>query len=262
MKTGNRKLLSLSMVLFELRNVTGNPFTHIFGVGMPTMMMILITMIGRKELPDGEMFSMFSTTVFLSIGALIPLATILMGYAVSQAQEMEKGIPQRMELFGISLKITLVNRIVAELIYMLMAFLVYSIFGVLFIDIKKPVFSGVCAYTVCTIVLAVIYFIMAHAIANFFRKFGPAYCVAMLLYFVFMIFGGLMGLEYESMPKGMRAVARLLPITYIKRDFGTVWEGEGYDFMPLIQSLLFFAALSGVMLFISLRKNRNKPKSK
>lgn len=260
MKTGKRKLLSWSMVLFELRNVMGNPFTHIFGVGMPTMMMILITTILKKELPDSEMFSMFSTTIFLSTGSLIPLATILMGYAVSQAQEMEKGIPQRMELFGISLKMTLVNRAVSEVIYMLMAFFVYSVFGVLFIEIKPPVFSGVFAYSVCTLVLSIIYFIMAHAIANFFRKFGQTYCVTMLLYFAFMIFGGLMGLEYESMPKGMRAVARLLPVTYIRRDFGTVWEGESYDFMPLIQSFLFLAALAGVLLFISLKKNKSKSK--
>lgn len=260
MKTGNRKLLSWSMVLFELRNVTGNPFTHIFGVGMPTLMMLIITTILTKELPDGELLSTYSTSIFLATGSLIPLATILMGYAVSQAQELEKGIPQRMELFGISLKTTLVNRAVSELVYMLAAFAVYSIFGVLFIDIKTPAASGIFAYAAATVVLSIIYFIMAHAIANFFRKFGPTYCVAMILYFAFMIFGGLMGLEYESMPERMRIVARLMPVTYIKRDFGTLWVGEKYDFMPFFQSLLFLAALAGILLFLSIRKNKSKSK--
>ena len=49
-----RKTITLSMILYELRNVTGNPFVHIFGVGMPVMMVILITRISIMEIPDAS----------------------------------------------------------------------------------------------------------------------------------------------------------------------------------------------------------------
>ena len=44
------KLITKSMILYELRNVTGNPFVHIFGVGMPVLMSILITHMVTMEM--------------------------------------------------------------------------------------------------------------------------------------------------------------------------------------------------------------------
>ena len=105
-----KRTISLQMILFEFRKTIGNPYVHIFGVGMPVLMMIVITRVVGMEVPEGEMRSQMVTAVFLGIGALIPLATVLMGYAVSHAQELEKGIPQRMELFGIRPLVSLCSR--------------------------------------------------------------------------------------------------------------------------------------------------------
>ncbi|MCX4318558.1 MAG: hypothetical protein OSJ44_02230, partial [Lachnospiraceae bacterium] len=113
------KLITKSMILYELRNVTGNPFVHIFGVGMPVLMSILITHMVTMEMSDAAMAKTVSTSVFLGIGALIPLATILMGYSVMQAQDLEKGIPERLKLFGIKNSVTICTRAVSELIFML-----------------------------------------------------------------------------------------------------------------------------------------------
>ena len=38
-----RKTVSFQMLGFEFRKVIGNPYVHIFGVGMPVLMMIIIT---------------------------------------------------------------------------------------------------------------------------------------------------------------------------------------------------------------------------
>ena len=72
----------------------------------------------------------------------------------------------------------------------------------------------------------------------------------MMLYFAFMIFSGMMGVEYADLPKWAQAVARMLPVTYINRDFYQVWSGEAYNFMPMIQSYLFLGAVSGILLFL------------
>ena len=82
------------------------------------------------------------------------------------------------------------------------------------------------------------------------RSFGRTYCVSMMLYFAFMIFSGMMGVEYADLPKWAQAVARMLPVTYINRDFYQVWLGEAYNFMPMIQSYLFLGAVSGILLFL------------
>ncbi len=95
----NKKTITKYMVLYELRNITGNPFVHIFGIGMPIMMALIITRIAISERPDDSIMRMVSTSVFLGIGAMISMATVLMGYAIRQAQDFEK-IPERMQLFG------------------------------------------------------------------------------------------------------------------------------------------------------------------
>ena len=124
-----RKTVSFQMLGFEFRKVIGNPYVHIFGVGMPVLMMIIITRVVMMEIPVPSVLSSMVTTIFLGIGTMIPMASIFMGYGVSHAQELEKGIPQRMELFGIKVSVTLCNRILSELIFMAMAFVIYFVVG-------------------------------------------------------------------------------------------------------------------------------------
>lgn len=258
MQNKSRKLLSLQMILFELRNTTGNPYVHIFGIGMPILLVYVISRVLVSEITQETILSMAITSLFLGIGAIIPLATIFIGYSASRAQEMEKGIPQRMELFGIKTKVTLCNRVISEGIFMLSAFVIYFAFGYIFMNIKVPTVSGACLYAVCIIILSIIVFCLAHSIATIFKKFGITYCITMMLYFAIMIFSGMMGVTYENMSEGMQAVARLLPTTYINRDFYTVWTGESYNFVPMLQSYLFLAAIAGILLFVAIRHTARK----
>lgn len=253
-----RKLISASMILFELRNVIGNPFIHIFGIGMPIFFLIILSKSVTSGMNDADLVSTIVTSMFLSIGPLIPLATIFIGYAASCSQEIEKGIPQRMELFGISKKVSLCNRAISEGIFMLLAFLIYIFVAVVTLNLKKPVISGVLIYIVCILVLSIILFVLAHAIANLLRKFGATYCITMLLYFAFMVLGGMMGISYDQMPKGMQIAAKMVPMTYISKDFVTVWGGKNYNFMPMVQSYLFLAAVAGILLLIVLKKTERK----
>ena len=116
-----------NMILFELRNITGNPYVHLFGIAMPILMSYIVIRAACAEAADPETIAVISTSVFLGMGTIIPLAIALMGYAATRAQEMEKGIPERLELFGISSRTTLHNRIAAELIFILAVFILYFI---------------------------------------------------------------------------------------------------------------------------------------
>lgn len=252
----NKKTITKYMVLYELRNITGNPFVHIFGIGMPIMMALIITRIAISERADDSIMRMVSTSVFLGIGAMIPMATVLMGYAIRQAQDFEKGIPERMQLFGIKSHVTLCNRAVSELIFLAAAFALYFLAGIFFMDLETPAVSGIVLYIVCMLFFSIMCFMLGHAIAALIRRFGLTYCVVMLVYFACMILGGMMGISYENMPGAMQAAAKLLPVTYFNRDFFTIWTGEAYNFVPMLQSYLFFGAVSGILLFIASRRKK------
>jgi len=254
----NKKIISRQMILFEFRKTIGNPYVHIFGIGMPILMALLITKAVGAQIPEGEILSATVTSIFLGIGSLIPLATILMGYAVSHSQELEKGIPQRMELFGISLGESICNRILSELIFMTLAFIIYFVVGYLFIEISTPTAAGLVLYLLSILCLSLILFCLAHAVSSLLRKFALTYCVTMLLYFGMMMASGMMGISYDNMPSAVQAVAKMLPTTYINRDFVTVWSGEAYNFAPMCQAYLLMAAVSGVLLFFSLKKGARK----
>ena len=252
------KLFSRRMLLFEFRNVIGNPYVHIFGVGMPILMMVIITRAVLGEIAETEMLATVTTSVFLGIGAMIPMATIFMGYGIAHAQELEKGIPQRMELFGIGIKMSLCSRILSEVIFMVLAFCVYFAAGYALADVKSPAGWGLAIYVVCILTLSVILFCLAHAIASMLRKFSLVYCVTMLIYFGMMILGGMMGISFDNMPSAMQAAAKLLPVTYINRDFAAIWVGESYNFMPMVQSYLLLGAVAGILLFFTVKRDSRK----
>ncbi|MFV0466667.1 MAG: ABC transporter permease [Lachnospiraceae bacterium] len=248
--------VSIKMIQYEMRNIAGNPFIHIFGLGFPIVLMLVISRSIASELPDPSYLQIATTSIFLGIGSIIPLATILMGYSATASQEIEKGIPLRMELFGFSETYTMLNRLFAELIYMTGAFILYFVIGFLYTDIAIPTAMGLTAYIVSIYILAGILFVMAHGISNIVQKFGPTYLITMLMYFCIMILGGMMGIQTEDLPKVFQSIAKLFPTTFISQDFYLVWTGESYNFVPMIQSYIFLAAVSGILIFVMFYKKR------
>jgi len=254
----NKNKVSLKMIQYELRNVAGNPFVHIFGIGFPILLSILISKSVSSEVADVSYLKQVVTSIFIGIGAIIPMATILMGYSSTCSQDIEKEIPLRMQLFGFSEKYTIINRILAEFVYMTFAFLLYFIVGYTFLKIKIPSVSGGIIYLVCIYFFAAVLFVLAHAIANLVKKFGLTYMITMIIYFGMMILSGMMGITIDKLPKSVRVLSNLLPSTYFNKNFYTVWVGKAYNFVPMIQSYIFFIAISGILVFAMIyRSKRN-----
>lgn len=254
----NKNKVSFKMIQYELRNVAGNPFIHIFGVGFPILLSIVISKSIAGEMGNSSYIGEVVTSIFLGIGAVIPMATILIGYSSTCSQDIEKGIPLRMKLFGFHEKYTIINRLIAEFIYMTFAFLMYFIVGFSTIDIVSPTPLSVVIYFGLLYLFGAILFILAHSIANLIKKFGLTYLITMILYFGMMILSGMMGITIDKLPKGLKIVSRLLPSTYFTKDFYTVWIGKSYNFAPMIQSYIFFFAISGILTFAMIyREKRN-----
>lgn len=252
----NKNKISIKMIQYELRNVAGNPFVHIFGVGFPILLAIIISKAVSSEITNPAILKEVVTTVFLGIGTIIPLATILMGYSSTCSQDIEKGIPLRMQLFGFSEKYTIINRLVAEFLYMTLAYIIYFIIGNLALDLASPKVSGAIVYFICLYIFAAVLFVLAHGIANLAKKFGITYMFSMILYFGMMVLGGMMGITVDKFPKGVQIVAKLLPSTHLNNDAYTLWLGKSYNFGPMVQSYLFFAAISGIIIFVMIYRSR------
>lgn len=249
------KNFSWNLIVYEMRNILGNPFVTFFGIIFPILMSFLITKSIVSEVPKA-MIPQANTSVFITISLMIPMAIILLGYAATYSQEVEKEIPVRMRLFGFRERSVITAKIIAQLIVMTCAFIIYVGAEFLMLDLQTPKISSAIILIVCLYLLGIIFFILAHGLSNIFKKFGPTYFVAMVLYFGMMILCGMMGITMENLPEALQAVAKTLPMSYISKDFIDFWQKGSYNFVPLIQSFLFFGAVSGIVLVVSIYRDR------
>lgn len=243
--------------MYEIRNVLGNPFVYIFGIFFPIMMLFLITRVAEVEVPPA-MLSEVKTEMFITMSLIIPMAVVMLGYSALYSQELQDEIPLRMELFGYSGRTTFFAKVIAQFVVMTSGLLIYTIVAYIGLDLQTPRVSSALCLIACLYLSAVIFFALAHGTALFFKKFGPTYAVMMSLYFGIMILCGMMGVRTPDLPKAAQYLAKLLPMSYISNEFIEFWTEGSYNFAPLIQSFLFFGAISGIVLILALRKERRK----
>jgi len=128
------------------------------------------------------------------------------------------------------------------------------------LEIQIPTLKSALILIVSLYALATCLFVLAHGIALFFKKFGPTYGITMVLYFAIMILSGMFGVQAKDFPEPLKNVAYFLPTTYISGEFIDFWQGGTYNFVPYIQSFIFFAAVSCIVLFMAMNYNKRKVK--
>ena len=246
------------LLVYEIRNTVGNIFVIIFGVFFPLFMSILFANVIAGQVPASERLNV-STSIFLSMIMIIPMATMFIGYAATYSQELENNIPLRLDLFGISKRAVLTAKLLANLIFLVVATGIYFAVDIPLIQIYTPVAGAVLLLVAVVILVGGILLVLSHSIANLLGKFGPTYAITMILYFGFMVLCGMMGAQVSQFPKAIQNIAKLLPMTYMSTgDYLKIWRGESYDPTRFILSFVALAAVAVIVLFISLWKNRRK----
>lgn len=248
-----KKTISKRLVIYEIRNILGNPFIPFFGMVFPLIMLFVITKAAVQEAPE-SMIPEVNTAVFISISMIIPMAMLLIGYAATYSLELEKGIPMRMKLFGFEENTILGAKIIAQLLVVTVGLAVYTVVSYTQIEMEIPKPWPAACLILCQYILSLIFIIFSHGVASLVRKFGPTYAITMAIYFVIMILCGMMGIKTDQLPVFLRKIAYMLPMTYIGNDFITFWQGGSYNFAPLIQAFLLLGAVSGIILLLSQRK--------
>ncbi len=246
---------SFKMVLYELRNINGNFMTHFFGIVFPNIMCLLLSKTVGSQVPDNVRQEVL-TSITLSMSLVMPMAIMLLGYGALYSREVESGIPLRMRLFGYSEKSEITAKLIAHLIFLTIAFIIFSLVQMIAMDIPKPAFSSLICLILSLYLLGIIFLVIAHSFAQIFKKFSITFGVSMFLYFMIMMITGMMGIETEQLPQTLQKIAGMFPMTYVSNDFVSFWQGGSYNFMPYIQSLLFLGAIAGILLLYSMHKNR------
>lgn len=249
-KRWNQKLF-----IYEIRNTLGNVFILVFGILFPIIMSILTVKVFLQGVPE-SMLAETTTGVFITMSLIIPMATVLIGYAATYSQELEKNIPFRMKMFGYSDKTLLLVKMVCYLAVMTISLILFTVVDYAVLDIPVPAVKSALILIASLYLLVCILFLLAHGIALYFKKFGPTYAITMAFYFGIMILCGMFGVMPSQLPKVLRFIAYLFPMSYISEDFAGFWQGGSYNFVPFIQSMIFLAAVSGLVLFLALRKNK------
>lgn len=250
-----KKKCNLSLIIYELRNINGNLMPHFFGIVFPNIMCLLLARVVGGQMP-GDLRREVATSIMLTMSLVMPMSTLFLGYGCLYSNEIEKGIPIRMRLFGFHPACEITAKIIAQLIFLTITFVIFGIFQVAVMDILRPAFSSLLCLLVSLYLLGILLMIIAHSIATMCRQFSLTFGITMILYFSFMILTGMMGIQTDQLPKALQAVARTLPMTYISSDFITFWQGGSYNFMPFIQSFLFLGAVAGILFVVSSHVSR------
>ena len=214
----------------------------------------------HTSLKPEDMKDVFITSIFITNSVIIPLASILVGYSAVFSQELEKNIPLRFRLFGYSEKIVITSKICANLIFITLSLIVYTVVVCSIIKVQMPSLSSALILIVSLYLLSTFLFILAHGISLFFKKFGPTFAITMMIYFGVMILSGMFGVQAKDFPDAIKAVAYVFPTTYISGEFIDFWQGGSYNFVPYIQSFIFFAAVSCIILFLSIHHDSRRIK--
>ncbi|WP_300410139.1 hypothetical protein [Lagierella sp.] len=254
MKRNNFKYL----VIMELKIMLKNVLFLIFGLFLPLFLLLIVGKNGLKGVPS-EMLPEINTSLFIGFAIVIPFSAMHIGYAAIYAESLEKDIPLRMELFGNSPKKLFLAKLVANLIYITVAIVIYSTVALLNLEIVAPSLKGLIGSLILFYILSALFLLLAHGIAYATRKFGTTYAFTMTFYFFCMVVSGFMGIPKESLPKILNKIGELfLPMYHIQdENFVNFFIGKSSNLAPLIQSTITFGALV-LLIFIGAHKFRER----
>lgn len=244
------------MFIGELKNTLGNIFVPIFSILLPIFMGIVIPIGIKKELPIFIQPEVL-TTVVLNISTTSLLCIAFIGYSSIYSQEVEKNIPLRLRLFGISEKKLILTKLVTHYFVLTLSYILY--FGIMFKihDLTFPTLRGGLRFFLISYLIAGIFILIAHSIANISKKFSITYSITMSLYFLIMFLSGLMGPQQKDLPNILRKIGKLVPVSILTENSYTIWTGKVMRYGSLVQSLILFAAIGLILLFISnYKKNK------
>ena len=242
---------------YELKNLIGNWYVLGWGILFPVFSLEVFPRIFMDQIPEAYR-SQALTSTFLGFALIIPLAIVLIGFSISLAQELEHNIPERIRLFGFSNGAILRAKMLAQFIYLIAALAIFTAIAYLSYPLQTPTLRGAAITLFSVLIFSAILFILAYAIAYLIRKMNLVNAIILPIYMIVLFVSGLFGFPVEKLPPFIQRISKLLPTYYLGNEYYDVWVSKPYNFAPFIQSMLLLAAISGLLLFWSMYRDRRK----
>ena len=192
----------------------------------------------------GKLFGVGGVPVFVSIlianSAVLSLVTIISIYR-------EGGILKRLRATPLRPQTILSAHVIVKLVLTAITMVLMMLAGRRYYSAGPdvPLFAFGVALLICTWSILSIGFVIASIVptARFAQPIG-----ALILYPMLALSG--MFFPLASLPPGLRAVARVLPMTYVVSLLEGIWRGEGWmahsgDVLGLLVVFLLCTAISG-----------------
>ena len=245
------------LVKYEVLNNLYNGYSFFFGAIFPVFLMIMISKGALNDVPETAKLEA-TASILIGMSMIIPLSTMFLGYAASFSNELEKDVPTRISLFGISGTRLFVGKLIANFIFLTFCFVLYLVGTLSFVEVAKPKAMAAVIWVFSLYLISALCLALAHGIANMIRRFGITYGIVMAIYFTIMGLGGMMGVRLKDLPMGFQTVGKLFPFTHFGNGYIDFWMGKSYNFAPFVQSLIFFGAISVGIMMISFRVRGRK----
>lgn len=240
---------------FEIKNTLSNIFAIIFGIVFPNAMILLIYFAAKDQVGSAGL-DIFAQTLLLRGSLMIPLALIFVGFAALFSQETEKRVTLRMILFGYTMKKQLVAKFLAQCIVATASITLYLAVCMSVMQVAIPSLYSAALFFLSIFLMFALFFILAFSIAMLAKRFSLTYGITMCIYFSCMILSGMMGIEYDQLPRALQYVSNLLPTTQLPEVISEHWSASGYNIASLAQSFLFLGGISILVLLVALHKNK------
>ncbi len=244
-----------SLIKYELMIILRGGFVLGFALILPC---VLLALIGRGvigDVPQAYKQSVFAS-IFVGFSTLIVLAGVFLGHSANYSREYENGVPQRLNLFGISSGKIIISKLISQILFVFLAFLIYWGFATI-IGVKIEKFIVIVSMMILLLLQVFPQFLLAHSFVVIFKKFGLTYAVSMFFYFMFMIVSGNMGIDIDRLPKFMQFIGeKLLPFVEFQKFNLNILQGKALDWKSLILSNLYFFIIVALVFAFSRIRNR------
>lgn len=243
------------MVKFELNSLLKNYTALFFGLVFPVVLAGLIIIAVTKNMPDMIAIEA-KKSIVLTISIISPISIFLIGLSSVFAKDLEEGVYDRLELFSIN---HLAMAKYKFLIFYLFWFLCNAIYFTICVKVYGvnlaliPILKHIGYVSIVSLTM----FLISYAICLFTKKFTTSFGITMGMYFGIMILGGMMGIQVEDLPGGVRTVAKIIPTSHFSSidylEEIAVGGGLSYTFL---QNLIVFLMMAIILFAISIYKSK------
>lgn len=250
------KLFNAKLLKYELKSQIKNWYVPFFGLIFPTLLSQLIVRNALGDVP-AQILPVVHIQIYFTMLVYIPLCCVFLSHSYAYGYDVEKEIPLRMKLFGISKATQISCRLQSILIISTLALIIFSSTFFTSFAVPKTSAKAIIVSLLFFYVLCISLFLLAHSLALIIRRSEATGGLSMGIYFFFLFISGGLGMDKDMMPKALQTIASIFPFYHISESLGEYFYKD-VNLAPLVQSTVFFLLLCIGMLYIGLHQEETR----